>query len=101
MFLFKKKLFQLFLDEIKFGVKRLIEKPDSDDDDDVVYRAKSLISCDSPSNLSISRTKSRSRSRSHSHSRSRSISSELEVDSPPQRITHSPLIDIQHVRALE
>ncbi len=70
----------------------------------MIYRTKSIISCDSPSNLSITRTKSRSRSRSHSHSRSRSnsestLSSELEVDSPPPppRNTQSPLIDIQHV----
>ena len=76
-----------------------MEKPESEDEDGGVYQAKSLITCDSPSNLSVTRTKSRSRSRSHSRSRSNSSSSELEVDSPPPpRITMSPLIDIQHVR---
>lgn len=81
-----------------------MEKPESEDEDmGGIYRAKSLISCDSPSNLSVTRTKSRSRSRSrsqsHSRSRSNSSSSELEVDSPPPpRITHSPLTDIPHVR---
>lgn len=83
-----------------------MEKPESEDEDmGGIYQAKSLISCDSPSNLSVTRTKSRSRSRSrsqsHSRSRSNSSSSELEVDSPPPpRITHSPLIDIPHVRDL-
>lgn len=92
------------IDEIKFGVNRLMEKPESEDEETgAIYRAKSLISCDSPSNLSVTRTKSRSRSRSRSqsHSRSRSnssSSSELEVDSPPPpRIMHSPLTDIPHV----
>lgn len=76
-----------------------MEKPESEDEDAGVYQAKSLITCDSPSNLSVTRTKSRSRSRSHSRSRSNSSSSELEVDSPPPpRITMSPMIDIQHVR---
>lgn len=90
------------LDEIKFGVNRLMEKPESEDEDAGVYRAKSLITCDSPSNLSVTRTKSRSRSRSHSRSRSSSSSSDLEVDSPPPpRITISPLTDIQqHVRRM-
>lgn len=87
-------------DGIKFGVNRLMEKPESEDEDASVYQAKSLITCDSPSNLSVTRTKSRSRSRSHSRSRSSSSSSsELEVDSPPPpRITISPLTDIPHVR---
>lgn len=86
-------------DGIKFGVNRLMEKPESEDEDASVYQAKSLITCDSPSNLSVTRTKSRSRSRSHSRSRSSSSSSsELEVDSPPPpRITISPLTDIPHV----
>ncbi|KAL7049229.1 hypothetical protein ACKWTF_003634 [Chironomus riparius] len=94
-------------DEIKFGVNRLMEKPESEDEDiGGIYRAKSLISCDSPSNLSVTRTKSRSRSRSrsqsHSRSRSNSSSSELEVDSPPPpRITHSPLTDIPHTKKSE
>ncbi|KAG5677600.1 hypothetical protein PVAND_007344 [Polypedilum vanderplanki] len=89
-------------DEIKFGVNRLMEKPESEDEEANglgIYRAKSLISCDSPSNLSVTRTKSRSRSRSRSQSRSRSrsnssSSSELEVDSPPppRIMSHSPLI---------
>lgn len=75
-----------------------MEKHESEDEDSGVYQAKSLINCDSPSNLSVTRTKSRSRSRSHSRSRSNSSSSELEVDSPPPpRITISPLTDIQHV----
>lgn len=103
-FLLTHKNFFFFftLDEIKFGVNRLMEKPESEDEDAGVYRAKSLITCDSPSNLSVTRTKSRSRSRSHSRSRSSSSSSDLEVDSPPPpRITISPLTDIQqHVRQM-
>ena len=77
-----------------------MEKPESEDEDVGVYQAKSLITCDSPSNLSVTRTKSRSRSRSHSRSRSSSSSSELEVDSPPPpRITISPITDVQHVNS--
>ncbi|CRL02630.1 CLUMA_CG015877, isoform A [Clunio marinus] len=89
-------------DEIKFGVNRLVEKPESEDEESGIYQAKSLITCDSPSNLSVTRTKSRSRSRSHSRSRSNSSSSELEVDSPPPpRITISPITDIQHTKKSE
>lgn len=79
-----------------------MEKPESEEDEDGgIYRAKSLVNCDSPSNLSITRTKSRSHSRSRSRSRSRSSSSsssELEVDSPPPpRILHSPYTELHHV----
>lgn len=79
-----------------------MEKPESEEDEDgAIYRAKSLVNCDSPSNLSITRTKSRSHSRSRSRSRSRSSSSsssELEVDSPPPpRILHSPYTELHHV----
>lgn len=86
-------------DEIKFGVNRLMEKPESEEEEDAgIYQAKSLISCDSPSNLSVTRTRSRSRS----HSRSNSSSSDLEVDSPPPpRITISPITDIPNVSLLK
>ncbi|XP_055709894.1 zinc finger protein Gfi-1b [Phlebotomus papatasi] len=87
-------------DEIKFGVNRLVERVDSEDEDNnnSTYQHKTPPSvCDSPSNLSVVRIKSRSRSRSKSPegSRSRSSSPELEVDSPPPpRITESPTTEI-------
>ncbi|CAO1368577.1 unnamed protein product [Diamesa hyperborea] len=82
-------------DEIKFGVNRLMEKQESEDEDNGTYHSKSLLVCDSPSNLSVTRTKSRSCSRSRSRSRSRSSSPELEVDSPPPpRISTTPITDL-------
>lgn len=82
----------LSTDEIKFGVNRLVKQDDQseeDEDNNNTYHSKP-ISCDSPTNLSVTR----SRSNSRHGSRSRSSSSELEVDSPPPppRINDSPSI---------